>query len=164
MCDRETVELAPCAPGEGMTRREAAELCGVSRASVGFWAAGHVPHERGAGRIRVDGRTGARDAGVPAVNAGEKAAYEAAMTEDTLPKAVLDDLKAEGCAPATASRRRCAGLGERLRAETGLSLARMLAFLGISKSPCEYRRARLGVDRRAGVFRQEDLSKKSVGN
>lgn len=74
MCDRETVELAPCAPGEGMTRREAAELCGVSRASVGFWAAGRVPHERGAGRIRVDGRTGARDAGVPAVNAEERAA------------------------------------------------------------------------------------------
>lgn len=74
MCDRETVELAPCAPGEGMTRREAAELCGVSRASVGFWAAGRVPHERGAGRIRVDGRTGARDAGVPAVNTEERAA------------------------------------------------------------------------------------------
>ena len=26
MYDRETVELAPCAPEEGMTRREAAEL------------------------------------------------------------------------------------------------------------------------------------------
>ena len=75
MYDRETVELAPCALEEGMTQREAAELCGVSRASVGFWAAGRVPHERGAGRIRVDGRTGARDAGVPAVNAEERAAY-----------------------------------------------------------------------------------------
>lgn len=111
MYDRETVELALYAPEEGMTQREAAELCGVSRASVGFWAAGRVPHERGAGRIRVDGRTGARDAGVPAVNAEERAAYEAAMTENTLLKAVLDDLKAEGCAPATTSRRRCVELG-----------------------------------------------------
>lgn len=41
---------------------------------------------------------------MPAVNAREKAAYEAAMTENTLLKAVLDDLKAEGCVPATASR------------------------------------------------------------
>lgn len=63
MYDRETVGLAPCAPGEGMTRRETAELCGVPRASVDFWAAGRVPHERGAGRIRVGGRTGARDTG-----------------------------------------------------------------------------------------------------
>ena len=63
MRDRETNELAPCAPEEGMTRREAAELCGVSRASVGFWAAGRVPHEREAGRIRVGGRTGTRGAG-----------------------------------------------------------------------------------------------------
>lgn len=69
------------------------------------------------------------------MNAGEMAAYEMAMTENTLLKAVLDGLKAEGCAPATASRRRCAGLGERLRAETGLPLTRILAFLGISKSP-----------------------------
>ena len=86
-----------------------------------------------------------------AVNAGERAAYEAAMTENTLLKAVLDDLKAEGCAPATASRRRCAGLGERLRAETGLPLTRILAFLGISKSSYEYHRARLGADRHAGL-------------
>lgn len=83
MYDRETVELAPCALEEGMARREVAELCGVSRASVGFWAAGRVPHERGAGRIRVGGRTGARDARGAGVNAGERVAYEAAMTENT---------------------------------------------------------------------------------
>lgn len=47
MYDRETVELALYALEEGMTQREAAELCGASRASVGFWAAGRVPHERG---------------------------------------------------------------------------------------------------------------------
>ena len=52
MYDRETVELALYALEEGMTQREAAELCGASRASVGFRAAGRVPHERGAGRIR----------------------------------------------------------------------------------------------------------------
>lgn len=151
MYDRETVELALYALEEGMTQREAAELCGASRASVGFWAAGRVPHERGAGRIRVDGRPGARDAGVQAVNAEERAAYEAAMTENTLLKAVLDDLKAEGCAPATTSRRRRVELGERLRAETGLPLTRILAFLGISKSSYEYHRARLGADRHAGL-------------
>ena len=39
MYDRETVELALYALEEGMTQREAAELCGVPRASVGFWAA-----------------------------------------------------------------------------------------------------------------------------
>lgn len=50
MYDRETVELALYTLEEGMTQREAAELCGDSRASVGFWAAGRVPHERGAGR------------------------------------------------------------------------------------------------------------------
>ena len=38
------------------------------------------------------------------MNAGKRVAYEAAMTENTLLKAVLDDLKAEGCVPATASR------------------------------------------------------------
>lgn len=147
MYDRETVGLALYALEDGMTQREAAELCGVSRASVGFWTAGRVPHERGAGGIRVDGRARARDA-------GERAAHEAAMTENTLLKAVLDNLKSEGCAPATASRRRCAGLGERLCAETGLSLTRILAFLGISKSPREHRRARLGADRHAELARR----------
>ena len=88
------------------------------------------------------------------MNAGERATYEAAMTENTLLKAVLDDLKAEGCAPATTSRRRCAGLGERLRAETGLPLTRILAFLGISKSSYEYHRARLGADRHAVLARR----------
>lgn len=63
MCDRETVGLALYALEEGMTQRETAELCGVSRASVGFWAAERVPHERGVGGIRVDGRAWARDAG-----------------------------------------------------------------------------------------------------
>lgn len=38
------------------------------------------------------------------MNAGERVAYEAAMTENTLLKAVLDDLKAEGRVLATTSR------------------------------------------------------------
>ena len=48
------------------------------------------------------------------------------MEENALLKAVLDDLKAEGSAPATTSRRRCVELGERLRAVTGLPLTRIL--------------------------------------
>lgn len=56
------------------------------------------------------------------MNAEEGAACDADMKENALLKAVLDDLKGEGSAPATTSRRRCVELGERLRAETGLSL------------------------------------------
>ena len=57
-----------------------------------------------------------------AVTDEERAAYEAAMTENQLLRAVLDDLKGEGCAPASMSNRRKTGLGERLRRETGLPL------------------------------------------
>ena len=85
MYDRETVELAPCAPGESMTQRKAAELCGVSHASVGFWAAGRVPHERGAGRIRDDGRTRARDAGGSAQGASRRRSAGSRPTSTGLP-------------------------------------------------------------------------------
>lgn len=145
MYDRDTVDLALYALEEGMTQREAAELVGASRTAVASWAAGRLPHRRPEGTIRVRTKT----VEVPAVNAGERAAYEAAMEENVLLKAVLDDLKAAGSAPATTSRRRCVELGERLRAETGLPLTRILAFLGISKSSYEYHRARLGTDRDA---------------
>lgn len=40
MYDRETVELALLALEEGMTQKEAAELCGASRSAVKHWAAG----------------------------------------------------------------------------------------------------------------------------
>ncbi|MDO4436955.1 MAG: IS3 family transposase [Coriobacteriaceae bacterium] len=147
MYDRDTVELALYALEDGMTLGAAARLVGASRTAVGNWAAGRLPHERASGRIRVRTKT----VEVPAVNAEERAAYDAAMEENALLKAVLDDLKAEGSAPATTSRRRCVALGERLRAATGLPLTRILAFLGISKSSYEYHRARLGADRDAAL-------------
>lgn len=77
-----------------------------------------LPQARSSGRIRV--RT--KSVEVPALNAEEGAACDAAMKENALLKAVLDDLKGESSTPATTSRRRCVELGERLRAETGLSL------------------------------------------
>ena len=81
----------------------------------------------------------------------ERAAYEAAMTENQLLRAVLADLKAGGWAPASISNRRKAELGERLRAATGLPLREITAFLRISRSSYEYQRARLGRDRDADI-------------
>ena len=147
MYDGDKVEKALRLLAEGTTPGSAAREVGVSRTTVRNWAAGRVPHERASGRIRV--RTEIVE--VPALDAEERAAYDAAMEENALLKAVLDDLKAAGSAPATTSRRRCVELGERLRAETGLPLTRILAFLGISKSSYECHRARLGTDRHAAL-------------
>lgn len=105
--------------------------------------AGRLPHRRAAGTIVY--RETVRE--VPAVNAEERAAYEAAMTENQLLRAVLDDLKAEGCAPASMSNARKTALGERLRAATGLPLREITAFSRISRSSYEYHRSRLGHDR-----------------
>lgn len=145
MHDRDTVDIALYALKEGMTQQVAAELVGAPRTSVVSQAAARIPHLRPKGVIRVKTKT----VEVPAVNAGERAAYDAAMEENVLLKAVQDDQKATGSAPATTSRRRCVELGGRLRAGTGLPLARILGFPGISKSSYEHRRARLGEDRGA---------------
>ena len=74
-------------------------------------------------------------------------AYEAAMTENQLLRAVLDDLKGEGCAPVSISNRRKAESGERLRRETGLPSERSL-LLRISKSPMSTRGPGSGGPRR----------------
>lgn len=142
MYDRETVELALLALEEGMSTREAAELCGCSATSVSAWAAGRVPHER-SGRIPCRDRI----LEVPAVNAEEREAYEQAMRENMLLRAVLDDLKGAGSPPGSMSNRRKCELGERLRAATGAPLREITAFLRISRSSYEYHRARLGRDR-----------------
>ena len=92
MHDREDVEIAL---EEGWTRKEAGALVGASGSPGSRWAAGRVPHERGA--VRIVYRETIRE--VPAVNAEERAAYEAAMTENMLLRAVLDDLKEEGSRP-----------------------------------------------------------------
>lgn len=147
MHDRDDVELALTVLEEGWTRSEAAALVGASRSTVSRWAAGGVPHARKAGTIVY--REAIRE--VPAVNAEERAVYEAAMTENALLRAVLDDLKGGGCAPASMSNARKTALGERLRAETGLPLREITAFLRISRSSYEYHRARLGRDRDAGL-------------
>ena len=86
-----------------------------------------------------------------AVTDEERAAHEAAMTENQLLRAVLDDLKGEGCAPASMSNGRKTELGEGLRRETGLPLREITASLRISRSSYEYQRARPGRDRDAAL-------------
>lgn len=147
MYDRDVVELALLALEEGMTQAEAAELCGASRAAVSKWASGAVPHRRPEGTISY--RT-VRKA-VDPLDEAERAAYEAAMTENMLLRAVLDDLKGAGSRPVSMSNRRKCELGERLRAATGLPLREITAFLRISRSSYEYHRARLGRDRDAAL-------------
>ncbi|WP_270405916.1 IS3 family transposase [Candidatus Collinsella stercoripullorum] len=147
MYDRETIELVLAALAEGATQAEAAALCGATRQTVARWAAGKLPRERRACTIVY--RETIRE--VPALDAEERAAYEAAMTENMLLRAVLDDLKAEGCAPASMSNARKTALGERLRAATGLPLREITAFLRISKSSYEYHRARPARDRDADI-------------
>ena len=154
MYSREDVELALEGLAEGMSVREVCEMVGCNDSSVRDWAAGRLPRSYTGAPLPPrratmtplpgEGREGA-------VTDEERAAYEAAMTENQLLRAVLDDLKGEGCAPASISNRRKAELGERLRRETGLPLREITAFLRISKSSYEYQRARLGVDRDAGL-------------
>ena len=150
MYDEETVELALLALEEGMTQAEAAELCGATRSAVKHWAAGKIPHKRKVRAILVPRKPTGEDA----LNAEERRAYEAAMTENMLLRAVLDDLKAGGSHPGSISNRRKCELGERLRAATGLPLREITAFLRISRSSYEYHRARLGRDRDAAIRRQ----------
>ena len=111
MYDRDTVELALYAVEDGLSPREAAELAGCSAGAVRHWLAGRLPHERAGGCGIVSGR---RREGEP-VDESERAAYEAAMIENMLLRAVLDDLKGAGSPPASISNRRKAELGERMR-------------------------------------------------
>ncbi|MEE0475367.1 MAG: hypothetical protein UDF83_03250 [Collinsella stercoris] len=85
MYDRGKVELVLSLLAEGATPGRAAREAGVSRTTARNWAAGRVPHERPSGRIRV--RT--RIVEVPALNAEERAAYDAAM-EDVFANIVFD--------------------------------------------------------------------------
>lgn len=141
----------------GMTVAAAAEVAGIPAGTGRGWAIGRGPRRYGWARagasIFADGGAGGpRPAGREvALDESERAAYEAAMEENSLLKAVLDDLKAGGSAPGTTSRRRCAGLAARLRAETGLPLTRILAFLGLPRSSYYYHRARPATDRHAAL-------------
>ena len=93
----------------------------------------------------------------------ERAAYEAAMTENMLLRAVLDDLKAAGSDLRSISNRRKTELGERLRAATGLPLREDTAFLRISRSSYEYHRARLGRDKHATLRDEVETLFRSMG-
>lgn len=150
MYDRDTIELALLALEEGMSQGEAAELAGVARTTVGNWERGRLPHARSEKRAhrrtrppQRAARMSAPDAKEGPLNEVERAAYEAAMTENMLLRAVLDDLKGAGSHPASMSNRRKCELGERLRAATGRPLREITAFLRISRSSYEYWRARL---------------------
>lgn len=151
MHDREDVELALYALEEGWTQAEAGALVGARPSTVSRWAAGRVPHARSAPKARIV-RVPVREE--DPLNAEERAAYEAAMTENMLLRAVLDDLKGEGSHPGSMSNGRKCELGERLRAATGLPLREITAFLRISRSSYEYHRARLGRDRDAAIRRR----------
>ncbi len=154
MYSKEDVELALEGLAEGMSFREVCEMVGCRESTAHEWAAGRLPRScTGAPlpprRCRMAPLPG--EGGEGAVTDGERAAYEAAMTENQLLRAVLDDLKEEGCAPRSISNRRKAECGERLRRETGLPLREITSFLRISKSSYEYQRARLGEDRDAAL-------------
>lgn len=64
MYSREDVELALLALGEGMSKREAAELVGCGEDTVRAWAAGRLPHScRPRERYREGARRGPRREG-----------------------------------------------------------------------------------------------------
>ena len=175
MYDRDVVELALWALEEGMTQAEAAAIAGVGRVSVGNWAAGRLPHDRGV-PLRLQGRRGrilptGEEKPAPKEDAAmgpserEKGTYEPprsgplaglepSQIENLLLRAVLADLKAGGWDPASISNRRKCELGERLRRATGLPLRSITGFLRISKSSYEYHRARLGRDKYADLRRE----------
>lgn len=77
MYDRDVVELALLALKEGMSQQEAAELCGASRGTVGYWARGRLPHGRRAPSARPPrrrARMAPPDAKEEPLNEAERAA------------------------------------------------------------------------------------------
>ncbi len=150
MHGREQVELFLLGREDGMTIRGAAELAGVPHRTGKSWSRGELPRSYTGAPPRGTMGPSTRGEEGP-VNESERAAYEAAMTENMLLRAVLDDLKGGGSRPASMSNARKAELGERLRAATGLPLREITAFLRISRSSYEYHRARLGRDRDADI-------------
>ena len=150
MYDRERVELFLLGREDGMTVREAAELAGVSPATGRRWGSGSLPHSCTGARRRGAMASRTRREEEP-VDESERAAYEAAILENQLLRAVLADLKAGGWAPASISSGRRAEPGGRSRRATGLPLRETARFLGISKSSYEYQRARAGLDREAAI-------------
>lgn len=172
MYSKEKVGLFLLALEDGMCCAEAARFAGVRARTAERWARGRLPHgftgRPAAPLARIVPEPAPRRAETP-LDRDERAAYDAAMEENVLLRAVLADLKAEGCAPASMSNARKCALGERLRRETGLPLRPVTAFLRISKSSYECHRARMGrrrdrdADIRAEVRRLFEASGRSRG-
>lgn len=115
-----------CAPGKSPHVRQ-----GHGRTGLADARRGHEPgrgrrvlrrqSQRGEGAAarlpRRPARVAPSDAKEEPLNEAERAAYEAAMNENMLLRAVLDDLKGAGSHPGSMSNRRKCELGERLRAE-----------------------------------------------
>lgn len=165
MHSKEEVGLFLLAREDGMTVAEAADFAGVSRGVGRNWERGKLPRSyTGApwGRGRIRGHATVRKARPMDENhglydppkSGPLAGLNPDQIENLLLRAVLADLKAVGWDPASTSNRSKCELGERLRRETGLPLRSIIGFLRISKSSYEYHRARLGVDKYAGLRRQ----------
>ena len=171
MHSRDDVELFRLALEEGMSVADAAAAVGATRRTGYRWLSGMMPWgpEGREAEARARAESERRSAVRRRLDGDERAAYDAAMEENVLLRAVLADLKAEGCAPASMSNARKCALGERLRRETGLPLRSITAFLRASKSSYEYHRARLGrrrdrdADIRAEVRRLFEASGRSRG-
>ncbi|MEQ3362146.1 IS3 family transposase [Raoultibacter massiliensis] len=135
----------------GRRPAEIARLLGIDcRANVRAWwkkarESGKLAGDAFAPKpIAREGGKGARMAKKQA-NGGsaDPQALEAALLENQLLRAVLDDLKEGSSNLDSISNRKKAELGERLRRDGGPSLREITAFLRISKSSYEYHRARL---------------------
>lgn len=112
-----------CAPGKSPHVRQ-----GHGRTGLADARRGHEPgrgrrvlrrqSQRGEGAAarlpRRPARVAPSDAKEEPLNEAERAAYEAAMNENMLLRAVLDDLKGAGSHPGSMSNRRKCELGERL--------------------------------------------------
>ncbi len=163
MHSREDVELALMALEEGWTRAAAGALVGASGPTVSRWAAGRVPHER-RGAARGRGRMAPR--GVPRGGSRERVREGGPRGRDDREHAAQGGVgrpKRGRLAPGFDINRRKCGLGERLRAATGLPLREITAFLRISRSSHGYHRARLGRDKYAALRREVGDLFRSLG-
>ena len=130
---REAVRLVR----KGMRPADVARRLGVSSGGVvSSWArkaaGGATMAPKGAVRVDAEGRARIEEL--------EAELAEARIRLDALKELVRDPKSAD---PASLSNRQKAGLGERLRRDFGYRLKDVTAFLGVSKSPCEYARRSL---------------------
>ena len=115
MYSREFIDEVLEGLAAGFSTREAAELFGVSHSAVSRWARGRIPHARRTDRLTIRASRLPELGTIVAnristvevpVDATEREAFEAAMVENQLLRAVLADLKAGGSGPDSISNRR----------------------------------------------------------